>query len=353
MGFRPKLLDFGIAKLTDIGLAGTATKTGAVMGTPTYMSPEQCKGTGDVDARADLYSIGCIFYELVTGRPPFTSLGAGELIGAHIYAAPEKPSVHGEVGAETEALIMSLLEKKPDKRPQTARELGQKLSVLAQQLGWITTTTPTGLTENVRTPVVLDENMIATEPPERDAPKTTPFGSWLQPSQAEVVDKPTTLSGAASQSVVDMKRSRKGIAIAMVTSALLAGGVVAFVKLRESGSAPAAEPAKPAIATPDPVPVAKPAIATPDPVPVAKPEPKPEQVAKPEPKPEPEPPEVKPEPEGKPEPIAKTEPVKKPIKKPVVKKPPKLEKPPEKKPDPPKPDPKKCDQPPCIEREGP
>src|ERR1041385_2104891 len=60
LGVRPKLLDFGIAKLTDIGLAGSATKTGAVMGTPTYMSPEQCKGTGDVDHRADLYSLGCI-----------------------------------------------------------------------------------------------------------------------------------------------------------------------------------------------------------------------------------------------------------------------------------------------------
>ena len=51
MGERPKILDFGIAKLTDIGLAGTATKTGAVMGTPTYMSPEQCRGTGEVDHR--------------------------------------------------------------------------------------------------------------------------------------------------------------------------------------------------------------------------------------------------------------------------------------------------------------
>src|SRR5205085_5970230 len=88
-GERPKVLDFGIAKLTDIGAAGTATKTGAVMGTPTYMSPEQCKGTGDVDHRADLYSIGCIFYELICGRPPFTSEGAGELIGAHLYVEPE------------------------------------------------------------------------------------------------------------------------------------------------------------------------------------------------------------------------------------------------------------------------
>ena len=64
------------------------------MGTPTYMSPEQCKGTGEVDHRADLYSLGCIFYELVTGAPPFTKRGAGELIGAHLYVSPEPPSKH-------------------------------------------------------------------------------------------------------------------------------------------------------------------------------------------------------------------------------------------------------------------
>ena len=84
----------GGVDLVNIGLAGSATKTGAVMGTPTYMSPEQCRGTGDVDHRADLYSLGCIFYELLTGRPPFVDRGAGELIGAHLYMQPEPPSRH-------------------------------------------------------------------------------------------------------------------------------------------------------------------------------------------------------------------------------------------------------------------
>src|SRR5687767_519912 len=147
-GERPKILDFGIAKL-NVGLTGpgNATKTGAVMGTPTYMSPEQCKGTGEVDHRADLYSIGCIFYELVVGRPPFTKLGAGELIGAHIYAAPEPPSkFNPAISKDTEKLIMSLLQKRPEKRPQTAKELAQRLSQLAQLLGWITVTSPDGIT---------------------------------------------------------------------------------------------------------------------------------------------------------------------------------------------------------------
>src|SRR5262249_23758618 len=129
-------------KLTEpTGLAGTATKTGAVMGTPTYMSPEQCKGTGEVDHRADLYAIGCIYYELVCGRPPFINRGGGELIGAHLYLQPEPPSKHGPVSAETQTLILSLLAKDPKDRPQTARELGARLTDIAQKLGWTPTLT--------------------------------------------------------------------------------------------------------------------------------------------------------------------------------------------------------------------
>ena len=92
-GERIKILDFGIAKLTDIGSAHAATKTGAVMGTPTYMSPEQCRGSGDVDVRADIYSLGCIFYHLLTGKPPFAMEGAGEVIGTTSHSAsPSSPA---------------------------------------------------------------------------------------------------------------------------------------------------------------------------------------------------------------------------------------------------------------------
>ncbi len=136
LGVRPKLLDFGIAKLTDVGMAGSATRTGAVMGTPTYMSPEQCKGTGEVDHRADLYSLGCVLYELVTGRPPFVSQGAGELIGAHLFVQPESPRVHTpELSPELEHLILSLLAKNPAERPASAVELVQRLDEVARASG--------------------------------------------------------------------------------------------------------------------------------------------------------------------------------------------------------------------------
>jgi serine/threonine protein kinase len=216
MGERPKLLDFGIAKLTEPGLATSATKTGAVMGTPTYMSPEQCKGTGDVDHRADLYALGCIFYELVAGRPPFTNRGGGELIGAHLYLAPEPPTVHNPaVSPDGEALIMALLAKNPADRPQTARELSARLLALAEMLGWVAPGSPTGHTKPVlRT---LAEPQTPTEPDKPVA--TTPMSPPEMPELDDGVDKPTTLSAAVS--VVEPRSRRRAGAIAGVAVALV------------------------------------------------------------------------------------------------------------------------------------
>src|SRR5512140_2836035 len=81
-GERAKILDFGIAKLSGDEPGRMKTRTGAVMGTPVYMSPEQCRGSGVVDHRADIYSIGCVMMTMITGRPPFDGAGSGELIVA-------------------------------------------------------------------------------------------------------------------------------------------------------------------------------------------------------------------------------------------------------------------------------
>jgi serine/threonine-protein kinase len=77
-GERVKLLDFGIAKLAFGDGNASHTTTGTVMGTPTYMSPEQCRGAGSVDHRADLYSLGCVAYEMLCGQPPFVADGPGD-----------------------------------------------------------------------------------------------------------------------------------------------------------------------------------------------------------------------------------------------------------------------------------
>ncbi len=280
-GERPKLLDFGIAKLIEPGLANSNTKTGAVMGTPTYMSPEQCRGTGEVDHRADLYSLGCIFYELVTGRPPFTNRGAGELIGSHIYAQPESPSVHQPgLSKETETLIMALLDKQPANRPQTAKELGQRLQKIAEHQGWISAATPTGITaESLRDLPVIAPSILT----QRDADivsSTTPtaFSQEAEALANEPAEKPTTLSFAASQSVIDAApKRRRGLGLALLATACLAGGTVAFIELRGGDASQTAVvtpiPHLAARPAPTPAPPSAPIVAmpTPAPAPVAPP----------------------------------------------------------------------------------
>jgi eukaryotic-like serine/threonine-protein kinase len=135
-GERAKLLDFGIAKLTDDESGATQTRTGMVMGTPAYMAPEQCRGAGEVDHRADLYAIGCIFYALLCGRPPFVGLGAGEIIGLQQFMEPPRPSeIEPTVHPAAEALIMKLLEKKPERRVQTTDALAAELAMLSEGTG--------------------------------------------------------------------------------------------------------------------------------------------------------------------------------------------------------------------------
>ena len=90
-----KILDFGIAKLVLPSAPGSkgATSTGMLLGTPLYMAPEQCRGAGQVDHRADIYSLGCILYVMLTGRPPFNYEGVGEILAAHLHE-PVAPAAH-------------------------------------------------------------------------------------------------------------------------------------------------------------------------------------------------------------------------------------------------------------------
>ena len=84
-----KILDFGIAKLQAGGKEGFyKTRTGVLLGTPAYMSPEQCRGAGEIDHRTDIYSLGCMLFEMASGRLPFNLQGFGEMIYAHMSETP-------------------------------------------------------------------------------------------------------------------------------------------------------------------------------------------------------------------------------------------------------------------------
>ena len=133
-GTRVKVLDFGIAKLTgDMHTPSLRTRTGDVMGTPYYMSPEQCRGGGEVDARADVYALGCILFEMVAGRPPFVGEGMGHILGMHQYEAA--PALSGFARDAPPALVMlvgRMLAKTPGERPQSMAEVMKALEGLSE-----------------------------------------------------------------------------------------------------------------------------------------------------------------------------------------------------------------------------
>ena len=121
-GERVKVLDFGLAKLAE-QTGSLLTAEGTVFGTPAYMAPEQCKNAAGVDARADLYAIGCILYHCLCGYPPFRGNGL-QILGAHLGAQPVPPHrIRPDIPPDLDALVLRLLEKNPAHRVQSCSDL--------------------------------------------------------------------------------------------------------------------------------------------------------------------------------------------------------------------------------------
>ena len=140
-----KVLDFGVAKMRDSkDEKGTLTQAGSIFGTPRYMSPEQCSAQ-PVDHRSDIYALGVILFEMITGLPPFQSDQPLTLLLSHVNELPPPPSsieLMGKDGtplrqvipAEVEELVLKLLEKEPEDRVQTAEDLSRLCQQLAESL---------------------------------------------------------------------------------------------------------------------------------------------------------------------------------------------------------------------------
>ncbi|MCA9728832.1 MAG: serine/threonine-protein kinase [Candidatus Eisenbacteria bacterium] len=127
-----KVLDFGLVKRasdTDVG-ASQLTTAGLACGTPGFMAPEMAYGSESIDARADLYGLGCVGYWLLTGQLVFDGGSPMEILVKHAKDAPIPPSVRSEldIPADLERVILDCLEKEPAKRPSSARELARRLA---------------------------------------------------------------------------------------------------------------------------------------------------------------------------------------------------------------------------------
>ena len=135
--------DFGVAKAISAATGeASLTSVGVALGTPAYMSPEQAAGGAHVDHRADIYSLGTVAYEVLTGRPPFVGLSPEGMLAAHVTQAPEPVTSHrAAVPGALAAVVMRCIEKKPADRWQSAVELHAQLEALATPSGGMT---PTG-----------------------------------------------------------------------------------------------------------------------------------------------------------------------------------------------------------------
>ena len=125
-----KILDFGVAKIlaSPDGAQSVKTRTGSLMGTPLYMSPEQCKGAGTLDHRTDIYSLGVMLFEMLAGRPPFVAEGVGELFAKHMLEeAPPLTDFAPNTPPHMAAAIMKSLQKEPRDRFQSMDEFRKAL----------------------------------------------------------------------------------------------------------------------------------------------------------------------------------------------------------------------------------
>lgn len=132
---RVKVLDFGIAKLKSSSDSGTLTQQGMIVGTPFYMSPEQCKGE-ELDARSDIYSLGIILYEMLTGQVPFQAATPVGIVLKHANEPPRPPSeLRQGIPPSVQEVVLRALKKLPQERQGSALELAQEFEIALYQAG--------------------------------------------------------------------------------------------------------------------------------------------------------------------------------------------------------------------------
>ncbi|MCC7070017.1 MAG: serine/threonine protein kinase [Deltaproteobacteria bacterium] len=134
----PKVLDFGLARSIEPDNKTPITQRDVIPGTPAYMSPERASGVSD-DPRSDLYSLGAMWFELLTGRPPFEGESSIKVILRHIHETPLAPSQRvpaAHIPQSIDLLVLSLLEKHPERRPGSAADLLEQIDTLARPQGW-------------------------------------------------------------------------------------------------------------------------------------------------------------------------------------------------------------------------
>ena len=205
---RVKVTDFGIAR------AGTSqmTEAGSIVGTAQYLSPEQAKG-GEVDPRSDLYSLGIVLYELLTGKTPFDGETPVEIAMKHLSATPQPPSkLRPDIPPELDMVVLRALAKNPDDRYQSADEMEADLERVARGASVAATTVDTA-TQVLRRPAAATAATLATA------------ATMIAPPPATAADAPPPafVEEDAYEDAHDRSRWPWWVALAFVIVAVIAG----------------------------------------------------------------------------------------------------------------------------------
>jgi serine/threonine-protein kinase len=269
-----KVVDFGIAKFTESGSSGisSATKTGALLGTPYFMSPEQARGLKSVDARSDNWSLGIIAYEAITGRRPFDGESVGDLLVRICTTDPAPPSeLIPSLPAALDEWMAKALNRDPDHRFQDVREMAEALISIAGLPGRGTL-----------------GSAVAAGETEADRPNA----EHRVPVKTENYPKATSgaLTHGAVETTVTMPLAglpRRSSALWYVAAAVVIAGVAGAIAMAGDKPAPTADAAPPGESPTQDV-ASKPAVGNDAPREVEAPEPQVQAAPTPTPPPAPE-----------------------------------------------------------------
>ncbi len=272
-----KILDFGISKSTIAGQDMSLTRTSALMGSPLYMSPEQMRSSRDVDSRTDIWSLGVILYELLTGRPPFDAQSVPELSAKVLLDHPSPvSSARPELPPELDAVFKQVLAKDPSDRYATVGDFAMDVLPFGPRRAKANveriarTLREAGLSKRVLTlpmtdppPALLDATAMANQVPTIREPRVAQETDETMPSAGMTVRTEASwgrTNGPAIEGPPSSVKRGRGLVVGLgLSGVLVAGGVVAALVLRpDSEEAPEEAPTVAAVMEESAVPLGEP-----------------------------------------------------------------------------------------------